>query len=1117
MKKIYFLILSFTTTLFCFAQVTTPVSLTTIGATYLQDFNTLASTSTSSTTPVGWGFVETGTSANTIYTAGTGSSTTGDTYSFGATSSTERAFGGLQSGSVNPTVGSAFTNNTGITITSLGISYIGEQWRLGALGRIDRLDFQYSTDATSLSTGTWTDINSLDFTAPTTGPTTGALDGNAVANRTSIGSVITGLSIPNGATFFIRWNDFNATGADDGLGVDDFSLVTNPPSVSISSSTNAAEAPVPTSGSFTITFAPATSVITTFNYSLTGTATFNTDYTVTLSGGATPSPLVAASGTITVPSLTSTITVTIAPIDDALVEGNETVILTISSASGGYLIGTSPLTITISDDDLPITLISAIQGSGSAAIPGNYAVQGIVTGVYPTLSPAGFYIEEEVSDWDADPNTSEGIFVVSSASVAVGDQVKVTGTAQEDALSPSFNQAVIHTASAIVISTGNPLPTTVDITLPVTATTDYEKYEGMLVRFPGTLTVSDNNNLGNFGEVNLSAGGLVYQPTQVVDPNDNPPGGTTSTGNSNAAAVTAYGLSNTLRTILLDDGRGSTATLPYVNVENTLRVGSTIDNISGILGYAFSKYRIQPTPSFSSIVFNHATRPAVPGYGAANLKVVSLNVLNYFNGDGLGGGFPTTRGANSLAEFNRQRDKIISAITQMNADVVGLIEMENDGIGANSAIQDLVNGLNAVLGAGTYSIINDGGGIQTGNSDQIRCGIIYKSTVVTPVGTAMLGSAAIFNRPPLAQTFNLISTNKKFNFVVNHFKSKGGTGTGLDADQGDGQAAFNETRRQQATALLSFFNTPTTGVIAVSGTDRILSVGDYNAYFEEDPMDILRAANYTVLGSYATYSFLFSGQLGSLDHAVISPTLAGTVTAFSKWNANSVEPEYLDYNDAINDGGGDVVNPWASTYTVSSWRSGDHDAIVMGLFLDAVLPITLVNFSAIKENAFTKIIWTTAQEINSDKFIVERSINGGASWQQIATVTASGNSNSPINYSITDVAPVKGTNLYRLKSVDLDAKFEYSAIRKVNFDVKFTYSLYPNPVKNVLNVIADDANGFNAQIELMNVQSQVLLQKRINSPGTSFQMDVSSLLPGLYFLKIITSDGTVTIQKLIKE
>ncbi len=202
------------------------------GGTYTQDFDTLANSGTSSTLPLGWAFAESGTSANTTYTAGTGSGTTGDTYSFGAASAVDRAFGGLQSGTVIPTIGASFTNNTGGTITDLAIAYFGEQWRLGATGRVDQLDFQFSTNATSLTTGTWIDLNSLDFVAPITAGTVGALDGNLAANRTSISSTIAGLSLANGSIIWIRWNDFNAVGSDDGLGIDNFSLAAVPePSV----------------------------------------------------------------------------------------------------------------------------------------------------------------------------------------------------------------------------------------------------------------------------------------------------------------------------------------------------------------------------------------------------------------------------------------------------------------------------------------------------------------------------------------------------------------------------------------------------------------------------------------------------------------------------------------------------------------------------------------------------------------------------------------------------------------------------------------------------------------------------------------------------------------------
>lgn len=216
----------FTTSTLALTQTpATPIAISLApGTPYTQDFNTLANSGSSGALPTGWAFSESGSAEDSTYAAGTGSSATGNSYSFGSTGSGDRAFGGLQSSTLIPTIGAVFKNDSGTTITSLTVSYTGEEWRLGdSTGRLDRIDFQISTDATSLSTGTWFDVNDLDFSTPNT-TTTGAKDGNSVENRTTLVFTITGLSVPIGSTFWIRWLDLNATGSDDGLSVDDFSL-----------------------------------------------------------------------------------------------------------------------------------------------------------------------------------------------------------------------------------------------------------------------------------------------------------------------------------------------------------------------------------------------------------------------------------------------------------------------------------------------------------------------------------------------------------------------------------------------------------------------------------------------------------------------------------------------------------------------------------------------------------------------------------------------------------------------------------------------------------------------------------------------------------------------------
>lgn len=201
------------------------ISLNAVDSPYYQDFNTLVSSGTSSATPPGWTFFEGGANGDGMYTAGDGSSNVGDTYSFGSSGSSDRAFGTLHGNSVVPRVGACFLNNTGSGIQRLEIFYVGEQWRRGNSNLTDQLEFEYSPNATDLQSGVWTRVSALDFNSPNNDPMPTALDGNAAANRAVRSAAISNTGIPHGTTFWIRWTDPNAqNGDDDGLAVDDFVL-----------------------------------------------------------------------------------------------------------------------------------------------------------------------------------------------------------------------------------------------------------------------------------------------------------------------------------------------------------------------------------------------------------------------------------------------------------------------------------------------------------------------------------------------------------------------------------------------------------------------------------------------------------------------------------------------------------------------------------------------------------------------------------------------------------------------------------------------------------------------------------------------------------------------------
>ena len=563
--------------------------------------------------------------------------------------------------------------------------------------------------------------------------------------------------------------------------------------------------------------------------------------------------------------------------------------------------------------------IHALQGSGliSPLASSQRVIEGIVTADYQN-SPTqmgGFFIQEEAADMDANGTTSEGIYVFNDVlPVAVGDQVRLLGTVIE------FNSTGIQlteispVVSLTVCSNSNPLPAPVSVILPVTSVSDWEVYEGMLVQLPQTLSVTEVFLLGRFGEVLLSQGGTVFQFTHLNSPS--------------VVGNTAYQTQVAQRTIILDDGNAQQNADPVVHPApgltalNTLRVGDTVTSVSGVLDHRFGEYRIQPT---GTIPFTPANlRPTAPDVTGGTITVASFNVLNYFNGNGLGGGFPTSRGATSLAEFNRQRAKTIAALVGLNADIVGLIEIENDAT-PNSAIEDLVAGLNAATAPGTYAFINTG----VVGADEIRVALIYKPTRVAPVGayaTLTTGPFATYSRPPVAQTFSVNVTGEIFTVVINHLKSKGSACTG-DPDLGDGQGNCNLTRVDSVNDMTAWLATDPT----ISGDTDFLVIGDMNAYRLEDPITAFLGAGFTnLIDSFVgvgAYSYVFDGQLGYLDHALGTASMTGQVADAGEWHINAPEPIALDYNLEFKSAGQQI-----SLYNADAYRSSDHDPVLVALF-----------------------------------------------------------------------------------------------------------------------------------------------------------------------------------------
>ncbi len=571
------------------------------------------------------------------------------------------------------------------------------------------------------------------------------------------------------------------------------------------------------------------------------------------------------------------------------------------------------------------TFIHTIQGNGNQSNMQNsqVVVEAIVVGDFQSSEQLnGFFIQEESTDYDLDSKTSEGLFVYEGGfevPLAVGDKVRVAGTVQEF----GGKTQLTNITDLLVCDSGINVQPQI-VSLPVVNNSDWESYEGMLVSFNHELIVTENYNLARYGELVLSGTERLFQPTQLYRP---------------GMQAQQVGIDNGLNKIIMDDGQTgqNPAQVVYptggLSADNTVRSGDKVNSLVGILDEAFTAYRIQPT---QAPLFTHTNqRTLEPQLSAlGDLRLASFNVLNYFNGDGQGSGFPTSRGADSLDEFNRQRDKIINAILAMNADIIGIMEMENDGFGADSAIQDLVNSLNANSGAGvTYSFVNPG--LNQIGTDEITVGLIYRNETVEEAGQAVTTNEYPFdakNRQPLVQTFRHLASGEELTVSVNHFKSKGSCPTdgSLDEDQDDWQGCWNARRTAAAEYMTQWLATNPTGV----ADNDIVIMGDLNAYAMEDPVYELEQAGYIniarQLKGNEAYSYVYTGLAGSLDHVMVSSSLANKIVDVTDWHINADEPRALDYNVEFK-----TPEQISNFYSPTAYRASDHDPIVVEIDADS--------------------------------------------------------------------------------------------------------------------------------------------------------------------------------------
>lgn len=588
-----------------------------------------------------------------------------------------------------------------------------------------------------------------------------------------------------------------------------------------------------------------------------------------------------------------------------------------------------------------VTPIYDIQGAGekSPMSGRGVVVKGVVTGdfqnrdkdIINTLD--GFFVQELQPD--TNPLTSEGIFVFDGAKpktdVKVGDVVCVHGTVKEN-----YGETQLDLRRIWIVAEGARVePTPVELPVPTTQNDDgelianLEHFEGMLVTFPEQLVVTNLNELDRFGEIELSARERTFSATNVQLPS--------------AGLALKVATDRAARTIILDDGitwQNPPAIRYALKAKSPgpvkgPRAGDLILGLTGNLRYSrgstrygMENWRLEPVvePRF---VLRGGTREQLPDVGG-RLRATTANVRNFFTtpadkGEVCGPlGRQTCRGASDSEELDRQRQKTYAAVAALQADLLGVVELENN----NTSLPLLTRGVNAVLGGEPYSFIETG----PIGDDAIKVGILFRPEKLEPRGDYLVLSRetderfdSSKSRPVLAQEFRDRQTGETFLFAVTHLKSKSSDCDKQgDPNLQDGQGNCNLTRTAAARVLAEWLMARA----EAAGDPDVLIVGDFNALLLEDPVRAMEAAGFINLvpqfQSTPSYTHTFNGYAGTLDYAFASPSLACQVTGAAEWHINADFADLFDYNLEFN-------RPADYFDSGSPFRSSDHDPVMVGL------------------------------------------------------------------------------------------------------------------------------------------------------------------------------------------
>lgn len=637
--------------------------------------------------------------------------------------------------------------------------------------------------------------------------------------------------------------------------------------------------------------------------------------------------------------------------------------------------------------------IQAIQGSGATSPMVNvaqkryesdafYAVSGVVTAVQTQALgrdlPVGFFLQ---APSDNNAATSDGIFVETNEPVKVGDLVHLTGQVKEDYLWTKL----VNVKNLTVLKQHQPLPAPVVLNIDSPSfAKSLERYEGMRVKITKNSDLHVTKNFGyDYGprrnNLALSHKNALIHPNQHSAPSVQK-----SMNDENVLVVESFKAPPRGEILWYPsfgqaNGKGGT--------DHYIRINDLVDGLEGVLGYSYGKYRLYVTNQADKNTFIHiqdrqAEPPLGPHKNGNNLRIASFNVLNYFNTSVQGSRNPLgqNRGAHDKKAFALQSEKIATAIAKTHADIVGLMEIENNGFGEHSAVADLVKKVNHKIKNPTdhYTFVKPTDGQKYIGGDAITSQVLYKPSKVHLASYRVIKMpmqdapgqdytdgkrnnyfrGQVYQRDTLAPTFVINGTNKALTVAVNHFKSKGSpcwedvkTGKKLDADH---QGSCENLRVAAAETLGSQLEN-------IKGSKVI--IGDLNSYGNEDPVMVLTnranapkgykitAANYTKIDgtSYAyagknidksfgyvnivrqlhpnAYSYAYGNHIGTLDYILISKDLVPSVLGATDWNINAGESTLFEYSDRYNCD----YNGRCSPRYKDIYRASDHDPAVLDL------------------------------------------------------------------------------------------------------------------------------------------------------------------------------------------